>query len=281
VDTMNRRRSDRVFLSVPITISRTSSTGQKFSDSARTIAVSRHGATVLLRQKLDDVRQVRIRTATADQEAPAQIVGLVGHQADGYVYGIAFHDPDTNPWNIEFPSIAEAEKAVSRLLLECSVCRSRELTYLDELQAEIFEASRSLARRCKQCDTWTVWKLALHGAEDAQPDQKTVSPAGPAPRVRNERKHVRIRLKMKACIRQSGFGEEVVQIENTSRGGFCFFSSNTYFVGSNVEVAVPFTPGAPNIFVSARIIRSRDLPRKTKKEYGVVYVGDREEPSQR
>ncbi len=224
-----------------------------------------------------------IRSANADKEEAAQVVGLVGHQADGYVYGIAFHNPGANPWNIEFPSLAEAEKAVSRLLLECSVCLSRELVYLDELQAEVFEASRSLAIHCKQCDTWTVWKLALHGTANAQslraaqPDRKTVSSPGPAPRVRNERKHVRIRLKMTACIRQIGFGEEVVRIENTSRGGFCFFSSNTYLVGSNVEVAVPYTPAAANIFVSARIIRSRDLPRKTKKEYGVVYVGSREE----
>ena len=79
-------------------------------------------------------------------------------------------------------------------------------------------------------------------------------------------------MKVMACIRHPGFGEhEVTQIVNISRGGFCFSSLNTYIKDSNIEVAVPYTEGAANIFVSAKVVWQREVPKSKRKEYGVSY----------
>ena len=95
----------------------------------------------------------------------------------------------------------------------------------------------------------------------------------PAPRTRNRRKSVRVRLKkITACIRQPGFGEEVVHVDDLSRGGLRFRSPKTYYQGSRIEVAVPYEPHGPNIFVLARIVWFRELPEANFKEYGATYV---------
>ena len=286
MDRRNRRRSDRVSLSVPVVISWPGTSRGDNSEMARTLAVSRHGAMVVLRRKPDPAQEVTIRCSGSEKTARARIVGQTGQLADGFIYGLAFVDPSANLWNIEFPVLTEADTAVSRSLLECSACHSREVVHLDELQTEVFELSRQLSRPCTQCAAWTLWAQAAH---EASPDQETgvaapagvATPAGaadsapaPAIRKREERKHVRVKAKLTACIRRHGFSEEVVQIENVSRGGFCFLSANTYAINSQIEVAVPYTPGAANIFVPGQVIREREIQRKTgnKKEYGVRYT---------
>ena len=62
-------------------------------------------------------------------------------------------------------------------------------------------------------------------------------------REQNKRKHVRVQVKMKACIRHPGFEEEIVEVKDVSRGGFSFVSSKGYIEGSRIEVAVPYSGG--------------------------------------
>src|SRR5712692_3550483 len=93
------------------------------------------------------------------------------------------------------------------------------------------------------------------------------------PTCRPTRKRFRVRLKkFKACIRRPGFLEDVVRVEDVTRDGFRFVSHKLYEKGSTIQVAIPFMPDSPNIFVPAQIIRFRDLPRKKGTEYGVAYM---------
>lgn len=275
----NPRRTDRISLSVPIQVLGTEITGQDFVEEARTVSISRHGATIVLGRKLAPVQQVTLRRVGSAKEAIARVVGQIGGQPLGFIYGVALLDPAVNLWGIEFPPLTEAGEAVVRLVLECNACQSREVTYLDELEAEVFEANGCLSRSCKQCNEWTVWKQTFNEPAAGQHVARLpVGAAGessstPAPRAKNKRKDVRVRLKeMTACIRQPGFEEETVRVENVSRGGLRFLSPKTYYEGSRIEVAVPYTPGAANIFVPARIVRSRELPEKALREYGVAYL---------
>ncbi len=278
VKTKLPRRSDRVSLAVPILVSGTDSFEHEFTGEARTLSISRHGATIVLERKLAPAQLIAVRRVGSDLSAKARVVGQIGGQRGGYVYGVAFLNPRENLWNIGFPPLAESEKAVGRVLLECAACQTREVAYLNELETEVFEANQSLSRSCEHCGDWTQWKQADYEmtANDAGPGL----PGGAAPqaaaraaRGRNARKNVRVRLKdMTACIRQPGFGEEVVRVENVSRGGLRFSSPKTYYAGSGIEVAVPYTPGAANIFVPARIVRTQEKPNSELKEYGVAYV---------
>lgn len=64
---------------------------------------------------------------------------------------------------------------------------------------------------------------------------------------------------------------DIVEVMNISRGGMCFRSSRTYREDSWIQVAVPYTEGAENIFVAGRIVRSRRI-NNALTEYGVEYV---------
>jgi hypothetical protein len=202
----------------------------------------------------------------------------MGGRGEGSIYGMTLLNPEANLWSINFPPISEAEKAVFRLLLECNACGQRELVYLDKLESEVFEANRKLTRPCNRCAEPTVWHLAAHDfaadrnslREAPQPAQK---PANGSSRSRNNRKHPRVRMKTEACVFQPGFGsEERVTVEDISRGGLSFRTANLYYLGTIIEVAAPFTPGAANVFVPSRVVRVENRSDAKPRLYAVAYL---------
>lgn len=266
------RSTDRVSLAIPLQVSASESPGQSFKESARTLVINRHGATIVVNRKLQPGQLITIQRVGADKDksADARVLGQMGGQENGYVYGVVFSDANVNLWNIKFPPLAESEKAVARLLLECRACQAREVAYLSELEAEVFDANGFVSRSCKQCNAWTSWQQGFH---DASPDFSPSTRRAPTTHTKQNRKDLRVQLKkLSACIRQPGFGEEVVRVEDVSRGGLRFLSRNTYYEGSSIEVAIPYTAGAANIFVVARIVRAQESPEKGLREYGVAYA---------
>lgn len=264
---------------MPVQVSGTEITGQDFMETTRTHLLSRHGAALVLSRKLAPMQQITVRNLSTGAEATAKIIGQMGGQTDAYIYGVALLDKTINFWKINFPHLSEAEQAVFRLLLECNACEERELIYLGELECEVFEANRYLTRHCNRCGEATVWQLATHDPP-AEPQGTQEEPQKPrvrahpeSPRSQNDRKHVRVQMKMTACVRQPGFhGEEHVEVENISRGGLSFLSSHSYFQGSNLEVAAPYTRGAANVFVPSRVVRIHKLEDKKTTKYGVAYI---------
>lgn len=93
-----------------------------------------------------------------------------------------------------------------------------------------------------------------------------------AARKENRRRHVRTGVAFTACIRHAASGEEIVECENVSKGGLCFRSRKRYFQDSLIEVAAPYSPGAPAIFVSACIKHVEELPALGLYRYGVMYL---------
>jgi hypothetical protein len=274
VQIKDQDRTEKGTLSIPIEISWTADSGRTFTKKAVALAISRFGTIIAVHHRLAPIQQITI-ICTGKKDVIAQVVGQIREQYEGYVYGLAFLDPSANPWSAKIPSAAETAQSVSRQLLECETCKTRELVYLDGIQYEVFGANGSLARHCKPCAVWTIWKLAQH--EDAvEPDPRDLLPdaqAAALPRTHDERKRFRVRLKkFKVCIRRPGFLEEVVRVEDVTRDGFRFVSHKLYEKGSSIQVAIPFMADASNIFVPAQIIRSRDLPRNKGIEYGVAYL---------
>jgi len=278
VQIKDQDRTEKGSLSIPIEISWTAESGRAFTKKAVALAIGRFGAIIAVHQKLAPIQQITI-SCTGKEDVIAQVVGQIREQYEGYVYGLSFLDPNANPWSATIPSIAETAQSVSRQLLECEACKTRELVYLDRIQSEVFDANGSLSLHCKQCAVWTIWKLAQH-EDTVEPNERAVgtdlSPDAQSaglPRTHDERKRFRVRLKkFKACIRRPGFLEDVVRVEDVTRDGFRFVSHKLYEKGSTIQVAIPFMPDSPNIFVPAQIIRFRDLPRKKGTEYGVAYM---------
>ena len=116
--------------------------------------------------------------------------------------------------------------------------------------------------------------------EIAPPDQEPaacdVAPVPPEPDIHgrrvNRRKHVRVRVAFHACVRQGDSGDDLVECQNVSKGGLCFQSRKDYALDSAVEVAAPYSPGEPALFVPAKITRCERLGDGGLFRYGVAYI---------
>jgi hypothetical protein len=88
----------------------------------------------------------------------------------------------------------------------------------------------------------------------------------------NKRRHVRIRVSFTACVRHPAHADEIVECENISKGGLCFHSLRQYALDSFLEIAAPFSPGEPCLFVPSQIKRVEALSGGEVFRYGVAYT---------
>ena len=284
METPSMRRSDRVSLTVLLEASGIDNLGLEFKDRARTMLINRGGAVIVLDRELKPEQELQIRRQTgADSEkiVRARVVGEFGRHKDGYLYGIEILNPEDDFWKIEFPPIAESTEAVARMLLQCSYCKSREVAYLNELELRGFEINRGIARHCKTCSVPSIWTQAPHEDEKQRALRAARRTREPDPipggEEQRERQRMRMKTRLTACIRQKDTDDELAVCEDISPIGMCFRSKRRYDTKTIIQVAVPYSPDAANIFLPARVIYSEEMPRAGLFRHGVEYrrVGPR------
>ncbi len=280
------RRTDRVSLTLLLEVSGKDSFGKEFKAPARTLLINRGGAVIVLDRDLNAEQQVHLRRQAANEShraADVRVVGKFGREKDGYLYGVEILDASKDLWGVEFPPITGSEEAVARMLLECSYCRSREVVYLNELNLRGFETNRGIARHCRACGVPSIWtqaphedekKLASRSRGHRGQDGKDELPGGGEKR---ERTRMRLKTRLTACVRQAGADDELAVCEDISPIGMCFRSKRRYDSQSLIQVAVPYSPDAANIFLPARIIYSEEMPKAGLFRHGTEYskVGPR------
>jgi hypothetical protein len=274
------RRSDRVSLTLLLEASGIDRHGKQFNESARTLLINRGGAVIVLDRELAPEQQIHLRRKTpseAHRQSPARVVREIGRKKDAYLYGVDLLDSKVDLWGLEFPPIAESTEAVARMLLECSYCRLREVANLNELEVRAFETNRGIARECKTCGVPSIWIQASHEV-DKKPtararSRRAAEAAGAAPGdlEQRPRRRIRLRTRLSACIRQAGTDDELAVCEDISPLGICFRSKRRYEGQSAVEVAVPYSPEAANIFLPARIVYSEQTPKAGSFRHGTEY----------
>jgi hypothetical protein len=274
------RRSDRVSLTLLLTISGKDAAGNDFSDEASTLLVNQHGAVILLSRDLPAEHRVHVQRRAPQEshrQAEVRIVGNFGQQQEGFVYGIELLDPSVDLWGVEFPPIAESNEAVARMLLECSHCRRREVVYLNEMELRAFETNRGIARHCKTCGIPSIWVQAPHEDEKKLARGSRGKRSGDTSATsdedheKRERQRVRLKTRLTACIRQAGSDDELAVCEDISPVGVCFRSKRRYDADAQVEVAVPYSPDSGNIFLPARIVYSEEIPKAGLFRHGTEY----------
>ena len=282
-----KRRSDRVSLTLLLEASGKDSQGQEFKEPARTLLINRTGAVIVFPRELVPEQTIHLRRQApteSHRETDVRVVNQFGHQRDGYLYGIELADPSVDLWGVEFPPVAESTEAVARMLLECNYCHSREVVYLNELDLRGFETSRGIARHCKACRVPSIWTQAPHEDEKklnarAARGKRANEPASgvPSDSEQRERERMRLKTRLTACIRQSGADDELAVCEDISPVGMCFRSKRRYGADTPIEVAVPYSPDAANIFLPARIVYSEEMPKAGLFRHGTEYrrVGPR------
>ena len=333
------RRSGRIAREVPILIVGTDVSGKVFAEETKTVLLSRHGAGILSHHKIAPEEILTMRLPGDKREAVIRLVGQMGERPNGYIYGVAFCDPNLDFWQDEFPADSPFRHPaqLETTSCECAICHHRELFRQSEIETDVFAAADRILRYCKNCGQTTHWSFAnpaappsaaaeplrspapadvvdaparspqaaasastsavtlellsaeiqspsaANSAEDTEIAQvpKPAAPAAIAPATRNgkenRRRHVRTRVSFTACIRHPAAGEEIVECDNVSKGGFCFRSRRQYLEHSIIEASVPYTPGWTPIYVSGEIRHVEALPGNLFK-YGVAYLKPSFEP---
>jgi hypothetical protein len=272
------RRSERILISLPISVSGKVVKTQKVFKEGRTIVVSRYGATIAVDLDFRTGQNIIIQSTSVHEQAEAQVVEKIKDHPQGHVYGIKFLEPAVTLWGITFPPFVESQKAVIRVLLRCITCRQLEVAYLNDFDTKGFVAHCSLARFCFKCSNWTTWnrpygEMLTAPSFPLRPEsQGQNSGAVLEPDDHDKRSHERIRLDAIGCIRHPPLGDEIVLVVDLAPGGVRFCSANKYAEGAHVELATPYSSKAPNIFAPARIVSYKKCPENTHTEYGLAYT---------
>jgi hypothetical protein len=98
-----RRRSMRVLLSVPITVTGNTKDNEAFSEDARTLVVNAHGALISLGARVVADQRITIANRSTRKSQECRVV-YVGNAPTGKVQmGIEFIEPSPSFWQIDFP----------------------------------------------------------------------------------------------------------------------------------------------------------------------------------
>ena len=98
----NRRRSQRVMLSVPVTLSGQTAEGP-FSEDTQTLVINAHGALIGLKAKVSQGQTLRIRTPMHPEERDCKVIWVGPATAEKTQCGIEFAQPAPNFWPVNFP----------------------------------------------------------------------------------------------------------------------------------------------------------------------------------
>ena len=275
MDSRSNRRSDRISISFTLEAMGTNAEGKPFLETARTVVVNRHGALVALSHKLRTGQNITVRRRVSDgsiRQTEVRVVACEKETANGGEYGVTFLDPNLDFWGIEFPEPERAVDAVVRLLVECSHCKCQELAYLDSRELKEFESNHLFARHCRMCEAPTIWKQPLESISRTGAAESRHGVGATAGGASPERETTRYETRLTACVRAKPGTEEMAVCENVSRQGIAFRTKNKYQEGSQVEVAVPYTPGMANVFVPAVVVHVRALPTAGLYRHGARYL---------
>jgi hypothetical protein len=283
------RRSSRIPKEIPILLVGSDMEGKTFSEKAKTVLLSRHGAGIISEYKLSPEQELILRSLETNRETEVRVVGQLGSAGGSYTYGVAFLDQSIDFWGMEFPPMSQSEKDANRVLLQCASCKAHEMVQQSDLESDVYMVNEGIVRFCKNCGSSTFWKRADDAAEgEAAPPQIEEEPDFPEPeepesidspadlqptlRPANRRKYLRTKVNFKACIRTFAFGDDVVTCEDISRGGLRFKSRKHYSVKADIEVASPYSPGSLNIFMRGQIVHVEEVPGEKSFRCGVAYA---------
>ena len=280
------RRSSRIPKEMSILLVGSDMEGKVFSELTNTVVLSRHGAGIVSGYKLSAEQELIVRSLDSNKEAEVRVVGQLGDRDGRYTYGVAFINQNIDFWGIEFPPVSQIEKEANRVFLQCASCKAREVVQQCDLEVDVYIVNEGIVRFCKNCGSSTLWKRAdadetnpiereapqAHAAAVVSEQADPAPTAAPAPRPENRRKHVRTKANFKACVRTFAFGDDIVNCEDISRGGIGFKSRKPYAAKTEVEVAAPYSPGSPSIFVRGEIVHVTEIKEEKLFRCGVAYA---------
>jgi hypothetical protein len=280
-----KRRSQKVKLSIPLRIQGIDAAGRPYECEARTVDLNRHGARIRISRLLAGGETIHVFNVVNHREADFRVAGPVspvtkeggvfgvlgpvsGDPAKRRGYGIECLDTTLNFWGITFPRAVEREPPPPSALLQCRKCQTTALLNISLVEVDVLETAGILSWPCDTCGEVTPWGYATKDLE-TQPSRE--SPAGEPPQSLHFRKHRRVSLQLPMRIRKYSGEVEITKCEDISKGGLCFVSTKHYYTGEGILVACPYNASGQNIEVEAQIVRQEEIEDTNRTIYGIKF----------
>jgi len=275
---------ERVRLRVRIEARGSDADGREFHENGSTVEIHREGALVELPAATGRIVPGQLLTVRRQHgedgwlQARARVLGLVGTTENTRCYSVELLEGEEDFWAIEFPGCGPSPHAVACMLLECCFCHRREVVYVNDRDMLCFNTQRGIARPCAACEMPTIWVQTLDEDTSSCVSNSTgFQRIGQPAQIHDRQATPRFRTRLTACVRAAGCDLELAVCENMSRGGLCFRTRRRYQENDILEVAVPYTKGAANIFVPARVVYVQEVPRAGLHRHGAAYLRPAEE----
>jgi hypothetical protein len=161
-------------------------------------------------------------------------------------------------------------------------CGARKVVHLDSAELSDYNANRKLSLACASCRRKTMWLESREDLTKTAPP-KPANPGrmetAPPLRTHNQRKHRRVPVEIPVCIRQSGSEDDLATTADISHGGLLLISRREYRAGTYIQVAVPYSADAANIFVDARVVHTSGVPSQNLYRIGITYLAENQPAS--
>lgn len=275
-----RRRSERLWLTVPLHAEGTDSAGRDFKCQVRVINLSRHGARIQPPRELAPDQIIRLTSLDGNHQADFRVVGIIAPAGSlNREYGAECMDESQNFWQIEFPSPENVESEESRVLLECGKCNTMALLPLTLSEVQAVRSMGFVGKSCPTCSAVSLWKYAEigttqnHNGHHSQDSHSRPSSWISAAVDSTGRNHRRVYVMMPMEIRDARGNQELTRTENISKCGFCFASDTNYEPGEIVTAI--FENAADSLTqkteLPAQIVREQAILGARRKLYGAIY----------
>ncbi|HEV2351292.1 MAG TPA: PilZ domain-containing protein [Terriglobia bacterium] len=270
-----RRRSDRLWLTVPLRFESVDSNGVSVELDGRAVSLSRHGARVQYPLPLGKGQAVVVRSPIGHHEAQFRVVeSIVSAKEKNGEYGMECVNEDENFWGIDFPTRVGGDGADAKALLECRICHNMALVPLSLSEVEALRSIGKVGISCHHCKVETPWSYAevrvrVHPSHQDSHQGPTSWITSSIPPL--ERGHRRVYMQVPLGLRDSRGSAEVTKTENISKCGFCFTSEKKYLTGEIVMSVFPLDPVSQKTELPARIVREQNIEGSGRRFYGATF----------
>jgi hypothetical protein len=272
-----KRRSDRILLTIPLLVEGKDAEGGAFRADAQTLVLNRHGGRIRANRRLESDQTVRITNRMGRRSSDFRVVGPVSPVSEqGGDYGVEYLHPGEDIWGIQFPPLRDGEVEKSNALLECRKCGQVKLFPVSLVEVEVLETSGILSKHCESCGATSQWshtkKQITMPAPPGAAKKPQATTASPSATGNERRRFRRVSLQLPVRICDYDGGVEITRSENISKGGFCFVSEKSYQAGHGIMVTCPYNSTGENIEVRARVVSCCETKGNRSKVYGVEFL---------
>jgi hypothetical protein len=268
------RRSERVWLRIPIRVEGKDMLGAAIDETTYTLVVNRSGGLIVLDRSLQPGAQIRITNLTSHVSCSFEVVMRSADSLSGKPeWGVKCLKPELEIWGVHFPPRSEQfpQPDLTHVLVECGVCVSREMAALAEEQYRWLVAHSSLPRHCTKCGIITEWRftdlevgLGAVSPSLAGPSASGLIPQGADKSTQEKRLAVKLPLE----VRLPDGREETSTTENISESSICFASTFELQIGDRIYVSLGLDPPEEQCDIPARIIWQCPPQGKARSFYG-------------